>query len=447
MTSLNHPSGIMYSIGNEIIEVGSPEGDEISEKLHSLCKRLDPTRPTTNCVNLMLVGLGSGVFPQEKTATTPEDVVDPYREEPDARASGSLFVNIMVTVVPMLGEVFGRLKKVARVSQPCFDTVDVAGYNYGEAAYRKHHRWYPDRVMVSSETFPRRIAGNWRRVEAMPFLIGDFMWTGWDYLGEAGVGVPLYGQRLGGFTKPYPCISAGCGSVDLTGFVDAQGVYAAVVWGQYGQPYIGVRPVNHTGEKVFFGQWRGTDAVNSWSWTGMAGRKAEIEVYSIGAAVELLQDGTSLGKRKLTACKATFKTTYRPGELVAISTDAQGREIARSALKTAAEETVLSVLPEETVIRADGQDLAYIAVHVTDPAGITKMLDERTITVEVEGAGMLAAVGSGNPRTEEAFTGSSFTSYQGRMIAIVRSTGEPGEIRVRVSAPGLASREVTLEAQ
>ncbi len=446
MTSLNHPSVVMYSIGNEIIEVGSPEGNEISEKLHSLCKRLDPTRPTTNCVNLMLVGLGSGIFPREKAVITSDDVVDPYREEPDTKAGGSLFVNIMVTVLPAIGGFFARSKKVARASELCFDDVDIAGYNYGEAAYKKHHAWHPDRVMVSSETFPRQIARNWKLVEEMPFVIGDFMWTGWDYLGEAGVGVPLYGQRLGGFHKPYPCISAGCGSVDMTGFVDAQGVYAAVVWGRHEAPYIGVRPVNHTGEKVFFGQWRGTDAVNSWSWTGMAGRDAEIEVYSVGDAVELLQDGASLGRRKLAECKATFKTVYRPGELVAISYDAAGREIARSALKSAAEETVLTVMPEESAIKADGQDLAYLPVHITDPAGITKMLDERTVTIEVEGAGILAAVGSGNPWTEEAFTGSSFTTYQGRMLVIVRSNGEPGEIRVRVSTPGLESREVKLEA-
>jgi beta-galactosidase len=447
MASRNHPSVIMYSIGNEIPDTGLPSGAEISRKLSGLCKQLDPTRPTTNAISLMLAGMGAMGAVLNKSQTSPEDVVNPYREDPKANVAGSLLVNVLVTMAPLLTKVFSSTKRAEKVARGSFEALDIVGYNYAEHAYQKHHEWNPERVMVGSETFPHLIARNWKRVETMPFVIGDFMWTGWDYLGETGVGLPLYGQRRGPFNKPYPCVSAGCGAVDMTGFIDAQGIYAAVVWNIYKKPYIGVRPVNHTGEKVFFGMWRGTDAVNSWSWKGQEDRHAEIEVFSIGDTVELIQDGQSLGKHKLNDFKAKFKTIYQPGELVAISYDVSGKEIARSSLKTAAQETVLTVAPEEAAVQADGQDLAYISVHITDSAGITKMLDERTVTVEVDGAGTLAAVGSGNPVTEETFTGSSYTTYQGRMIAIVRSNGKKGTIKVKVSSLGLESKEITLEAR
>ena len=153
----------------------------------------------------------------------------------------------------------------------------------------------------------------------------------------------------------------------------------------------------------------------------LRGAKAEIEVYSRGKFVELLQNGKSLGKKQLKEFVAKFNTTYQPGTLEAISFDEGGKELGRSTLKTASEETVLTVTPETTVLKANGEDLAYIIVNVTDNEGIVKMLEEKTVHVKVEGAGMLQAVGSGSPRTTEKYTGTSFTTYHGRMIAVVRS--------------------------
>jgi beta-galactosidase len=447
MKSLNHPSVIMYSIGNEILELGKPEGLDISRKIHNLCKKLDPTRPTVNCMNVMLIGMAALGFAVNKSDTTVDDIVDPYLEGRNSKAAGSALANILITLLPLLPKVFGSPKRIDKLAKEAFDTVNIVGYNYAEHSYKKHNKWHPERVIVASETFPKHIARNWNLVKEIPNLIGDFMWTGWDYLGEAGIGVTEYGKSSGAFTKPYPCIGAGVGAIDITGFIETQGYYSMIVWNLYKKPYISVRPVNKSGEKFFLGQWRGTDAVHSWTWTGQEGRNAEIEVYSIGETVELIQDGKSVGKHRLKDYKARFKTVYRPGKLVAVSYDDFGKEIARSELKTAADETVLKVLPEETVIKADGQDLAYIPVHITDNAGITKMLVDRQVKVEVEGVGILAGVGSGNPITEEQFTGNSYTTYQGRMIAVVRSNGEKGQIKVTFSAPELESKEITILAR
>ena len=128
-----------------------------------------------------------------------------------------------------------------------------------------------------------------------------------------------------------------------------------------------------------------------------------------------------------------------------ISYDENGKELGRSMLKTATEETVLSVTPESTVLKANGEDLAYIVVNLTDNGGIVKVLEDKTVHVKVEGAGTLQAVGSGSPRTTEKFTGTSFTTYYGRMIAVVRSGFEKGEIKVTISAEGLAEKSITLK--
>lgn len=155
------------------------------------------------------------------------------------------------------------------------------------------------------------------------YVIGDFHWTAWDYLGEAGVGLPVYGTSKAPFSKSYPAFTANCGSVDLTGLPESAAMYTAILWGAYDMPYIGVRPVNHSGEEYALGNWRMTDSVSSWTWPGCEGRTAEIEVFSPGAEAELLQEGTSLGRKPLDHCKARFEAVYRPGTLTAVAYDAE----------------------------------------------------------------------------------------------------------------------------
>ena len=434
--AVNHPSVVIYSYGNEISDVGMPRGAEISKMLNAHCHQLDDSRPTLNAINPVVAAMGS----ISKSKTTPDDVVDPYEEAKGSQAAGSLLANIIVTVVPIISKVMGKPKKVEKLLKPCFDEMDIVGYNYAEQCYEPHHEWNPKRVMVGSETYPPALAKNWRLIENSPYVIGDFQWTAWDYLGEAGIGVPIYGTTRGGFNRPYPCVSAGCGAIDMTGHAQVPARYSAVIWGQCRKPCIAMRPVDHDGEKYFFGNWRGTDAVESFSWPGMEGKRAEIEVNAIGSQVELWQDGKSLGKKALTDCRAFFETTYRPGELRAVNYDENGVKIEEGVLRSAGKVTHLTVRPERNEIFADGEDLLYVSVEVTDGEGICKMLSERRIKVEVEGAGTLAAIGSGNPYTTDSFLGNVYDTWQGRMIFVVRSNGLAGEIKMKVRAEGLEEK-------
>lgn len=440
----NHPSVIMYSIGNEIADTGTAEGASISRMLSTFCREMDPTRPTTNGINPVVSNMGGAM---NNSKTTKEDVVDPYEEKANAQATASLLANMIATAAPVISKMMGKPKKVEKLLKPCFDEIDIVGYNYADQCYELHHEWNPGRIMVGSETHPQSVALRWPFIASHNYVVGDFMWTAMDYLGEAGVGVPIYGTKRGGFNRPYPCVSGGCGAIDLIGYMDTEAYYAAIAWGKYEKPYIAVRPVNHSGEKYFFGTWRGTDAVASWSWKGMEGRTAEIEVYSTGSMVELFQDSVSLGKKPLQNYLAKYQTVYKQGELRAVSYDEVGEVLADTILKSAGRKTMLSVMPEETTLKADGDDMTFVSVAITDEDGIEKMLEERKVTVTVTGAGTLAAIGSGNPVTEESFTGKSYTTWFGRMGFYVRSNGEIGTATALISAEDLERQTIEIQFQ
>lgn len=417
----NHPSVIMYSIGNEITDTGVPGGEQtarmLTEKFHSL----DRTRPVTLANNALLTVLAS---------------LQAEKQKEEKKSVGSGDVNEIVTMLPKISASITP-EKLEALAGGCFDAVDVVGYNYGQNLYAGTHAMKPDRVILSSETFPRSMADNWKWVAENDYVTGDFMWTAWDYLGEAGIGQPVYGTTQAPFSKTYPCLTAACGSMDLTGYPESQAYYGAVIWGIYRKPYIAVRPPEHFGEEYTLGRWRLTDALHSWTWEGQEGKMTEIVIYSIGKEVELFQDGISLGRMELKDCRADFRTVYRPGRLLAVSYDEGGSRIAEDEIVTAGEKTVLRVLPEEEILRADRDEIVHIPVHVTDEKGLLKMQEERKITVTVKGPGELIAVGSGRPVTEEGFRTGWSTSWHGRILAVVRSTGEEGTIEVTAQTEGL----------
>lgn len=427
----NHPSVIMYCMGNEITDTGLPFGAMISKQINALFHELDKTRPTTIAINSMLSVLAN--LQAKKKAEAEKNQTVGKEEE---KAVGSAEVNDIVTLLPKIMASITPESLEALIGE-CISYVDIVGYNYGHNLYEGTHKLVPDRLILSSETFPAQMASNWAAVEENDYVIGDFMWTAWDYLGETGVGLPVYGTTQAPFSKPYPCLTAACGSFDLMGCPESQAYYSAVLWGTYGKPYIGVRPVNHAGEEYTLGKWRLTDAVNCWSWKGQEGKTAEIIVYSIGDSIELRLNGQCIGKEKLNNCKCTFMTEYQPGILEAVSFDDKGNEIDRTELVTAGEETKLMVCPEETQIKADGEDLAYVEIQITDEEGNLKMMTDKKITVTVEGAGTLLAVGSANPVSEEKFSCGSYTSWHGRVFAIIKSTKESGMIKVTAVADGM----------
>ena len=442
----SHPCVVVYSTGNEVTDTVTPEGEKLANELADYFRELDPTRPTTQCPNLAMITITNKFGKPKISNVNPkrEDIVDPLEEAPDDKFGGSVMINLLVAAAPAIGLMI-TAKNSDAATRGSYSAQDICGYNYGHKVYEKHHKFHPERVMLGTETVPSEIVKNWAKVEKNPYVIGDFMWTAWDYLGEAGAGAFDYGEA-GGFMKEYPMISAYTGVVNLTGRRDTLSYLTEMVWGLRKEPYIAVRPLNHIHEKVKFSGYRSTDAIDSWSWAGYEGTKTEVQVYSPGKTVELLLNGKSLGKKALKNFVAKFKVAYYPGTLEAVSYDGQGRKLASYAIKSAKNDSMLLAIPEKTILKANGEDLAYINVSIADCDGIVKSLEDRKVTVTVAGAGVLQAVGSDDGRTPESYLTDSFTTYYGRMQAIVRSTEKIGDITVTISADGLETQIVTLQA-
>ncbi len=436
----NHPSVVMYSIGNEISDPAKPEGVMLERALVARCHQLDTTRPVTAGLNLMLLwsaGKGMGVYNAEEGGMN--EATQKAMERPEPKPTGSLFFNIATSFIGLSMGEMTRLPGVGKAIRPACDELDIVGYNYGSGRYKTDCKNNPDRLIVGSETFRPQIAKNWAMVETTPNLVGDFQWAAWDYLGEAGCGAWTYINDGNNFNKPYPWLVADSASVNILGYPTAEADLASAVWGCLKKPAIHVRPVKYDRCQTFKSTWRGTDAIPSWSWQGCEGKKAKVEVYFKADTVELLLNGKSVGKKKVKDRKAAFVTAYQPGKLEAVAYDAEGEEIARNQLVSAEGQTSIRLTPEDTALSPG--EIGYVAVDIVGENGEIEANADIPITVAVEN-GKLLGFGSANPKTEESYLSGTFTTHYGRALAIVRA-GQAGTVRIR--ATGQYCTEVEIE--
>lgn len=440
--SYNHPSVVMYSIGNEIYLKDIEQSADISRKMTDCCKRLDPTRAVIAAFNPLMNAMGNSKNPEKGR----NDVVNPREPGKGSSLAGSKLANTVISFSSAITKVVGN-EKTMRKRTSIFEPLDIVGFNYGDYLYDPQHQDYPERILCGSETFPATIDMTWEKVKTKPWVVGDFMWTAWDYLGEAGVGAVGYDEKVA-FTQPFPTISAGCANIDLTGYINCQGYYTAIVFEQYHKPYIAVHPVNHAKQKLYIGLWRFTDAVHSWSWHGLSGTKTIVDVYSNADMVELFLDGKSLGKKSVEHHMATYEVTYQDGELKAVNYDKEGNLLSEDRIQTAGETSKIVLIPEKKEIQAGGRDLLYIPIEITDENGICNVMEKRKIKVEVSGAADLLAVGNGALTQEELepYTGGTIETFHGRALAVLRSKEESGEIQVKVSTKGLDTAEIKMNA-
>lgn len=487
---ISHPSVIMYSIGNEVTETAEPGGITLTKEMTQLCHDLDATRPVTCGINMALNVMhfaGLGVYkPAPGEKVRPPEAKNPkalavlgkmmearkaqaaksvgqqgqadtgaagtaalgMQADAGARQDGKLvgseyFNKMMVTMKDQQQAVVKQ--DIAKIlSEDAYAVLDIAGYNYAITRYELDAQDYPDRISVGTETLPQKIYQNWQHVMACPYSIGDFIWTGWDYIGEAGVGIFCY-DSVGEKDGAYPDLLAGSGVIDILGDERPEVGLNRAVYGLTDQPTIGVEPLTHAGENHIISAWRYSDAVRSWSWEGCENRDAEIIVYSGGETVELFQDGVSVGRQKLEECQTKFQTIYHPGALVAVAYDSDGRELGRDELRSARGKTKLSVMPDKLQMKADGQDLCYLNISLTGEDGIRKASVDRKLTLTVAGAGTLAGFGNAAPCTEESYTDHIHTTFYGRAQAVLRAGTEAGKIRVSVSAPDCEGVAVELD--
>lgn len=421
---VNHPSVIMYSIGNEILELGSPAGSAWSRRLAEAFRAADPTRFVTNGINGIIANLDRLLV----TDAAPGDEAGAEASDPNT---------MMATMGDMMAAA-NASELVTASTEESAAVLDVVGFNYAESRYEIDRELFPNRVIVGSETFPSRIEKMWELVERLDHVIGDFTWTGWDYLGEAGIGRVDYTDEPGygptGTVGPFPHLLAGCGDLDITGHRRPVSYYREIVFRLRSEPYLAVHPPQHHGRPTATTPWAWDDTVSSWTWDAAPGAPVTVDVYAAAEEVELVRDGVSVAVEPVGAEKAfraRFETEYHPGELTAIARSG-GREVGRTTLHTAGD-AVLTASFERSEIAADG--LGFAEIVVADPDGNVASDAEVLITVTVEGDAELAGLGTGRIRTEESFAGPTVTTYDGRALAIARPTG-PGSAILTVSADG-----------
>ena len=427
----NHPSVVFYSIGNEIPELGAPHGAVWSRRLAEKVRALDDTRLVTNGINGMLAVIGEASADRTASANT-----------------GG--INTMLTD---LGEFMAQLSASELVGErtaEAFGVLDAAGMNYMDARYESDHDRFPNRVIVGTETYPDQIDRLWRLVLDNPHVIGDFTWTGWDYLGEAGIGRVADSEEptAGQFGGPYPWLLAWVGDLDILGYRRPASYYREIVFGLRNDPYIAVQRPDRAGRTTVATPWAWSDAVASWSWIESEGVPLTVEVYSDADEVELLLNDISLGIAPTgpkNRYRTSFEVPYSPGALTAVARN-DGLEAGRCTLRSATGPLQLAAAADRDVIRADDTDLAYIDVTLQDVAGTVFLSLDREVSVSVEGSGVLQGLGSAAPSTVESYVDDVHTTFDGRAQAVIRPTA-PGVITVTVSADNCQDVLLSIDAR
>lgn len=416
---VKHPSVILYSIGNEIQEVGTLGGNHLTKLLNDYIKSLDDTRPTLASINGLLV---AGDFLEEIL----KDIaisINQDGQEGDLDAN----VNQMMTQLDMhMSRIVTHPLISKKIEKACAG-VDVAGYNYMSARYEKDICMHPNRIIVGSETYPPEIASNWKLVLNYPNIIGDFTWTGWDYLGEAGVAIPAYQPGIGGFGAPYPSQLAYVGDIDITGFRRPLSYYREIVFGQRQKPYIAVRNPYHSSGDLLKTPWMMSDTQSSWTWNIEEAQMVTVEVYAPGDELELYLNDKLIERKKIgneLDYVTIFNLPYSKGELKAVNY-LSGEKIAESFIKTAEvnQETIRIVVEKDTC------DLKYIQVTLVDDQGIIIPNQDKEIEINLVDAELLG-FGTANPRPLDVYFSNKCTTFQGRALAIVKKLAPQSEIKV-----------------
>ena len=421
----NHPSVIMYSTGNEVAETAQKKGIALTGDMTNYLHSLDSTRPVTCGINIFfnfLSSIGLGVYSDDKAEKTAAS-----KPEKKKKPVGSEFYN---TLACLVGDYF---MKCGATLYPCdlrtkdaYANMDIAGYNYGIFRYKHDLKKYPNRLILGSETFCKDAYSFWEIAKKNKRIIGDFVWAGWDYIGEVGDGAAEYSDYK--FEDPATRMTGGNGRIDLNGKPRAEAAYTRVAFERETGPFIAVDPV-YQKEKLRLTGWQLTKALESWAWDGCNGEPAKVEVYARAAQVELFINGKSAGKKKVKKCRANFNITYQNGEITAVSYDENGREINRYSLHTAGKETVLQVRPEEKTVKPEG--LAFIQLQYTDSKGIWKPMEKHNIKVTVEN-GVLKGLGSPAPYVKGNYTDHTVATYYGEAMAVVQVDGN-GPVKVTVA--------------
>jgi beta-galactosidase len=321
------------------------------------------------------------------------------------------------------------------IYDPHAEVLDVVGYNYMLFKHAGDHERDPKRVIWQTESYPRDAFRNWAVVNDFPYVVGDIVWTGLDYLGESGIGRTYYkGEREGeswieGGQPEWH--GAPCGDVDITGWRKPISHYREMLWNKDTQLYMAVKEPNGYHGEIKTTMWSVWPTWESWTWPGWEGKPVEVEVYTQQPEVKLYLDDQLIDTKQVsrdTEFKAVFSVPYKVGTLRA---EAGGESVT---LKTAGEPARLRLTPDRTVMTADGQSLTFVTIEVLDKQGT--LVPEAAISCEatIKGAGTLLAFASADLKDTESYTSSHVKTWKGRALLVIRSTQKKGAVSVSIKS-------------
>ena len=435
----NHPSVVMYSVGNEIQEAGTKQGAWINRYLCNKIHELDATRYTTNALN----GLNCA---GKRLKEIMRDVVERFGMDPQGggNGGGSNALNSFMSLMSgEKGDFFATHPLVSEALEECSQSCDVIGLNYLRGRYLLEHKLHPGKTVLGTETYPADIENLWALVEENSHIIGDFTWAGYDYIGEAGVGIFHYDGNEN-FTSVYPERLGYIGDLDLIGNRRPISYFREIVYGLTDQPYIAVERMEHAGEVPSKTAWMFRDVISSWTWNGFEEQTAKIEVYSSGDEVELFLNAASLGKKatgKSHHFNAEYEVPYKPGTLRAVAYR-KGVVIGEYKLMTAGQ---VKKLKAEQVTEQENE-LVYVKVWMEDEKGCINHQEVRNIHVQISGNGILEGYGTANPADEEDYFSADAMTFDGYVMLAVRKKLQDSEEPVDIcfSAEGCEKTEIRI---
>ena len=408
----NHPSIISWSIGNEVIERKDIRVITTARQLKQAILQMDNTRPVTEALCAW---------------DRDWEIYDPHAE-----------------------------------------VLDVVGYNYMIFKHKTDHERDPKRIMWQTESYPRDAFKNWALVQDYPYIVGDIVWTGLDYLGESGIGRYYYeGERPGehyvdGGQPDWH--GAYCGDVDITGWRKPISHYREMLWrktvdmpehewkdGQMSSTpidddglYIAVKEPDGYRGKIHQTAWSVWPTWESWNWQSWEGKPIEVEIYTRDPQVKLFLNDKLIDTQNVnrsTEFKAVFTVPYEAGTLRAET--CWGRI---KTLRTTGEPARLRLTPDRSVITADGQDLAFITIEVVDSKG--NVCPDAAIPCEaiVKGQGSLLSFASADLKDREPYTSPHVTTWKGRALLVVRSTQKKGNAQVSIKST-LPTSTITIKSK
>jgi beta-galactosidase len=387
----NHPSVILWSIGNEIPEQDNANGYEMSKRLVEICYKEDPTRPVTSGSNNPEAAVKTGF-------SKPLDVLGINYSMPfyqTLKGEAKLVASETASAVSTRGEYNlvqdGNTLKIEKELNNQCTSYDVASPSWGNTA-----------------------ESTLKAVKNAPWIAGEFVWTGFDYIGEP---TPF----------SWPSASSYFGIVDLCGFPKDRFYLYQSQW--LDQPMVHILP--------------------HWNWKGFEGQEIPVWCYSNCESIELFLNGKSLGEKKFSDTKdlhLVWNIPYAPGTLSAIAKK-NGKSICTDEVQTAGAPSKIVLTTDRTEISADGEDLSYIKIAIVDQEGRICPNAENLVKFKIEGEGVIAGVGNGNPISHEYFKAYERKAFHGLCQAVVQSKGEQGIIRLSAESEGLQASQVLIQVK